>query len=96
MNSTTHSVLRVSTYSFSETAVMDVPLPELFVAFDCASLPASSEAVLVVAALHKGLKIWKPPPTHEHGSCCEVQKKGVGRVEKAQNASASARRLQVT
>ena len=86
-------MLRVSTYSFSETAVMDVPLPELFVAFDCASLLASSEAVLVVAASHKGLKIWKPPPSHEHGSCCEVQKKGVGRVEKAQNENASARRL---
>ena len=75
--------------------VIEVPLPELLVAFDCSSLIASSsgEDVLVEAASHKGLKIWKPPPTHEHGSCCEVQKKGVGRVEKAQNDIPSARRL---
>ena len=75
--------------------MIEVPLPELFVAFDCSSLLASSSAaeVLVEAASQKGLKIWKPPPTQEHGSCCELQKKGVGRVEKAQNANASAERL---
>ena len=76
--------------------MVDVPLPpELFVAFDCRPLIAASSAaeVLVEAASHKGLKIWKPPPTHEHGSCCKVQKKGVGRVAKAQNAIPSARRL---
>ena len=73
----------VKTYAFFGTVVIDVPLPELLLAFDCRSLIASSEEV---AASHKGLKIWKPPPTHEHGSCCELQKKGVGGVEKAQNA----------
>ena len=47
-----------TTYAFSETVVIEVPLPELFVAFDCSSLIASSAAeVLVEAASHKGLKI---------------------------------------
>ena len=77
----------VKTYVFSGTVVIDVPLPELLLVFDCRSLIASSEEM---AASHKGLKIWKPPPTHEHGSCGEVQKKGVGRVEKAQHTVNSA------
>mgnify|MGYP003301445793 CR=1 FL=1 len=57
---------RYKTYVFSETVVIEVPLPELFVAFDCSSLIAASsgEEVLVEAASHKGLKIWKPPPVH--------------------------------
>ena len=77
------------TYAFSATVVIDVPLSELFVAFNCNFFMASSEGVPATAS-HKGLKIWKPPPAHEHGSCCEEQKKGVGRVEKAQNAVNSA------
>ena len=83
-------ISRVKTYAFSGTVVIDVSLLELLLVFDCRFLIASSEEV---AASHKGLKIWKPPPAHEHGSCCEVQKKGVGRVEKAQNAIASAKML---
>ena len=70
--------------------MLDVPLLELFVAFDCIFFLASSASAAsaaAAAASQKGLKIWKPPPVHEHGSSALRQKNGDGSVENAQNCT---------
>ena len=74
-------------YSVSALALMEAMVSFASVEFPAVGLDAASQNVS---------KMPKPPPLHEQGSFAEVQKKGEGSVENAQNANWSATRLLIT